>query len=428
VSRFSVATGVDVRGDRRAMSRLLHAVEEAKKRLSFEPYAHLREEYLAERDGVPVHLDLEVSRDDYEPLVRRLLEGTLDSVHHALTDAGKRPDQIDEILLVGGVTRTPLVTRLLAEVTGLTPRQEVHPDLCVALGAGVLAARLAGHDIDRVLVDVSPYSFGPSYFGLRDGVPSDHCYHPIIPRNTPLPASRTDTYSTMFDNQEAWEVNVYQGDDPNALNNLLVGRFIIEGLAPVPAGNEVLCRMELDLDGILRVSAIEKRSGLAKHVTIEGATTALSETELATARERMRALFGDAGAADAGDADDLDVDDLEVDDVDDDDLETDAGDDAIDAPEEPVANAGHSAGAIADGRNRGGAGTDDRREQRVAVSEARALLERSQRLLPRMTPADREETLVLQKQIEETLQRGDWARLSTLAAEIADLLFYVEER
>jgi hypothetical protein len=142
----------------------------------------------------------------------------------------------------------------------------------------------------------------------------------------------------------------------------------------------------------------------------------------------MRALFGDAGAADAGDADDLDVDDLEVDDVDDDDLETDAGDDAIDAPEEPVANAGHSAGAIADGRNRGGAGTDDRREQRVAVSEARALLERSQRLLPRMTPADREETLVLQKQIEETLQRGDWARLSTLAAEIADLLFYVEER
>jgi molecular chaperone DnaK len=428
VSRFSVATGVDVRGDRRAMSRLLHAVEEAKKRLSFEPYAHLREEYLAERDGVPVHLDLEVSRDDYEPLVRRLLEGTLDSVHHALTDAGKRPDQIDEILLVGGVTRTPLVTRLLAEVTGLTARQEVHPDLCVALGAGVLAARLAGHDIDRVLVDISPYSFGPSYFGLRDGVPSEHCYHPIIPRNTPLPASRTDTYSTMVDHQDAWEVNVYQGDDPNALNNLLVGRFRIEGLAPVPAGNEVLCRMELDLDGILRVSAIEKRSGLAKHVTIEGATTALSETDLAAARERMRALFGDADAADAGDADDLDVDDLEVDDDDVDDLEADAGGDAIEAPEEPVANVGPPAGATADGRNRGGAGADDRREQRVAVSEARALLERSQRLLPRMTATDREEALVLQQQIEEMLQRGDWARLSTLAAEIADLLFYVEER
>ena len=412
-SRFTTSTGVDVRGDRRAMSRLLHAVEEAKKRLSFEPYARIREEYLAERDGVPVHLDLEVSREDYEPLVRRLLEGTLDSVHHALADAGKRPDQVDEILLVGGVTRTPLVTRLLAEATGLTARQEVHPDLCVALGAGVLAARLAGHDIDRVLVDVSPYSFGPSYFGLRNGLPYEHCYHPIIPRNTPLPASRTDTYSTMVDHQEAWEVCVYQGDDPNALNNLLVGRFRIEGLAPVPAGNEVLCRMELDLDGILRVSAIEKRTALAKHVTIEGATTAMSEAELAAARERVRALFGDAEADDAGDVEDL---------------EADAGGDAIDTPEGRVADPPPPAGATAGGRDRGGAGGDDRRDQRVAVSEARALLERSQRLLPRMTPADREEALALQQQIEATLQSGDWARLPAQVGEIADLLFYVEER
>ena len=209
------------------------------------PYTRIREEYLAERDGVPLHLDLEVSREDYEPLVRRLLESTLDSVHQALTDAGKRPDQIDEILLVGGATRTPLVTELLVEATGLTPRQEVHPDLCVALGAAVLATRLAGHDIDRVLVDVSPYSFGPSYFGLVDGRPSPHCYHPIIPRNTALPATRTDSYATMVDNQHACEVNIYQGDDPNALNNLLVGRFHVEGLSRVQAGNEVLVRMEL---------------------------------------------------------------------------------------------------------------------------------------------------------------------------------------
>lgn len=424
VSRFSTSTGVDVRGDRRAMSRLLHAVEEAKKRLSFEPYARIREEYLAERDGVPVHLDLEVSREDYEPLVRRLIEGTLDSVHQALTDAGKRPDQIDDILLVGGATRTPMVTRLLAEATGLTARQEVHPDLCVALGAGVLAARLAGHDIDRVLVDISPYSFGPSYLGLRNGQPYEHCYHPIIPRNTPLPSSRTDTYSTMFDNQEAWEVCVYQGDDPNALNNLLVGRFRIEGLSRVPAGNEVLCRMELDLDGILRVSAIEKRSGLTKHVTIEGATTAMSEAEMDAARERMRALFDDdsedaaAAAEDAEDDAATDVDDLEA----------DTGVDEIDTPDETVAAPRSPAAATGAGRGRGGAGDDDRRNQRVAVSEARALLERSQRLLPRMTPADREDTLALQRQIEETLQSGDWARLRTLASEIADLLFYVEER
>ena len=184
--RFRAAGGPDLRADRRAMNRLLHAVEEAKKRLSFEPYAQIREEHLAERAGVPVHLDLEVSRSEYEDLIRHLIEGTLDSVHQALADAGKRPDQVDEILLVGGATRTPLISRLLEEKTGLVPRQELHPDLCVALGAGVLAARLAGHDVERVLVDISPYSFGPSHLGLRHGVPYEHCYHPIIARNTPF--------------------------------------------------------------------------------------------------------------------------------------------------------------------------------------------------------------------------------------------------
>ena len=197
-----------------------------------------------------MHLDLEISREEYERLIRQLVESTLDSVHRALVDAGKRPDDVDEILLVGGATRTPLVPELLREKTGLVPRQEVHPDLCVALGAGILAARLAGRDIDRVLVDISPYSFGPSYLGLYDGRPYEHCYHPIIARNTPLPASRTDRYSTVVDNQEVCEVAIYQGDDPNALNNILVGRFKIENLSAVPAGNEILCRMDLDLDGI----------------------------------------------------------------------------------------------------------------------------------------------------------------------------------
>jgi molecular chaperone DnaK (HSP70) len=149
----------------------------------------------------------------------------------------------------------------------------------VAFGAGVLAARMSGHDIERVLVDVSPYSFGPSHFGMLNGMPSEHCYRPIIVRNTPLPVSRTESYMTMIDNQEACEVCVYQGDDPYALNNILVGRFMVEGLSKVPAGNEILCRMDLDLDGILRVTATEKRTGLAKHITIEGATTAMSAAE-----------------------------------------------------------------------------------------------------------------------------------------------------
>jgi molecular chaperone DnaK (HSP70) len=381
--RFRAAGGPDLRADRRAMSRLLHAVEEAKKRLSFEPYAQLREEHLAERAGVPVHLDLEVSREEYEDLIRHLIEGTLDSVHQALADAGKRPDQVDDILLVGGATRTPLVSTLLEEKTGLVPRQDLHPDLCVALGAGVLAARLAGHDVDRVLVDISPYSFGPSHLGFRHGIPYEHCYHPIIARNTPLPVSRTDSYFTVVDNQEAWRVSIYQGDDPDALNNILVGQFLIDGLSRVPAGNEVLCRMDLDLDGILRVTATEKRTGLAKHITIEGATTALSDDEIAQARRRTAELFGDE------DEEDLDEDEAVV--------------------EEEVTD------------------TADGRDHRVRVSEARALLERSRRLLDRMTAEDREEAIALHEQMEAAMEAQDWEQLRTASTDLADLLFYVEE-
>jgi molecular chaperone DnaK len=381
--RFRASGGPDLRADRRAMSRLLHAVEEAKKRLSFEPYAQIREEHLAERAGVPVHLDLEVSREEYEDLIRHLIEGTLDSVHQALADADKRPDQVDEILLVGGATRTPLISRLLEEKTGLVPRQDLHPDLCVALGAGVLAARLAGHDVDRVLVDISPYSFGPSHLGFRHGVPYEHCYHPIIARNTPLPVSRTDSYFTIVDNQEAWRVSIYQGDDPDALNNILVGQFLIEGLSRVPAGNEILCRMDLDLDGILRVTATEKRTGLAKHITIEGATTALSEDEIAQARRRTAELFGVEDEAD------LDADDMAV--------------------EAEITDAG------------------DGRDHRVRISEARALLERSRRLLDKMTAEDREEAIALHEQLEVAMDAQDWDQLRDASTDLADLLFYVEE-
>ena len=391
--RFVDTGGVDIRADRRAMSRLLHAVEEAKKRLSFEPHARLREEHLAERNGVPVHLDVEVARSEYEQLIRPLLEGTLDSVHRALSDAGKRPDQVDDILLVGGATRTPLITALLQDTTGLTPRQELHPDLCVAFGAGVLAARMAGHAVERVLVDVSPYSFGPSYFGLLNGVPSEHCYRPIISRNTPLPVSRTESYFTMVDEQQAWQVSIYQGDDPNALNNLLVGRFLAEGFSRVPAGNEILCRMDLDLDGILRVTATEKRTGLAKQITIEGATTAMSESDMVQARLRMQELFGDED-------EEVDFDEDDDDEV----IEIEASDLSVDA-----------SAAEAD------------RDRRVQISEARALLERSRRLLEKMTPEDREEAIALHEQIEETLKTAQWQPLHAAMTTLADLLFYVEE-
>src|ERR1700722_3291006 len=134
-------------------------------------------------------------------MIRPLLETTLDSASRALSDAGLVPGALDEILLVGGSTRTPMVVNLLESLCQKTPRQDLHPDLCVALGAGVLASRIGGHDIQRVLVDVSPYSFGPSYVGERDGMMYRFCYHPVIKRNTPLPVTRTEEYFTAGDFQ-----------------------------------------------------------------------------------------------------------------------------------------------------------------------------------------------------------------------------------
>ncbi|HZK80259.1 MAG TPA: Hsp70 family protein, partial [Humisphaera sp.] len=281
-----------------AYARLWWAAEAAKKQLSYEPYARILEESLIQIDGKPLHLDVEISREKYEEMIRPLLDQTLDSASKALSDAGLLPQAVDAVLLVGGSTRTPLVLKLLEQMCGKAPRTDLHPDLCVALGAGVLASRLGGHDVQRVLVDVSPYSFGISYLGERDGMPYPHCYHPVIRRNTPLPVTRTEEYQTAADYQTAVNLDVYQGDHSDALRNVHVGHFSIDGLRPIDGPNVVLCRMRLDVDGILHVTAIEKQTGLSKHVAITGATRPQDSTELARGREQLDRLFASRVAED----------------------------------------------------------------------------------------------------------------------------------
>ncbi|MGH9390226.1 MAG: Hsp70 family protein, partial [Vicinamibacteria bacterium] len=289
--------GLDLRkGEGSAHSRLWWAVEEAKKQLSAEPYAKIREEGIVSVNGKPLHLEREISREEYEELIRPLVESTLESVSRALEDAGKKPSEMDAILLVGGSTRTPFVSRVLEERTGLVPRQEVHPDLCVALGAGILASRLSGRDVERVLVDVSPYSFGPSFLGERGGYSYPHCYKAVIHRNTPLPLTRAESYYTSAPYQSTVDIRVYQGEDEDALKNVFVGNFTIEGLTETRELNEVLCRMSLDLDGILRVTAIEKRTGKSRQITIQNAMRPKSEEELALSRKRLEELFSAAKA------------------------------------------------------------------------------------------------------------------------------------
>jgi molecular chaperone DnaK len=394
---FQRQYGIDLRrGHPSAHARLWWAAEDAKKKLSFEPYARVREEALVMDNGKPLHLDLELSRSEYEEMIRPLIESTLDSVSKALGDARKSPGDLDAILLVGGSTRTPLISRRLQELTEVEPRQDVHPDLCVALGAGVLASRLAGHDVERVLVDVSPFSFGPSYLGERGGFPYPHCYHPIIHRNTPLPVTRTDSYCTAHPYQTLVEIEIYQGEDEDALKNILVGDFRIEGLRPTEEPNEVLCRMSLDVDGILHVTAIERETGKSKHITIARALQARTPSEIAEARERLNALYSSRSEE-----------------------RSKTAEEGVDLEGKTVTSEGDS------GESEGTAPAVPRIPVE-AEREANDLVEHSRGLLQTMHPEDKEEAIGLHERIEAAISSNDSEALKEASTALRELLFFVE--
>jgi molecular chaperone DnaK (HSP70) len=385
-----------------ALARVWWAAEAAKKQLSFEPHAQIREEALIVRDGVPLHLEMELSRGEYEKLILPLVESTLDSVSKALGDAGKKAGDLDAILLVGGSTRTPLVSRLLRERTGLEPREDVHPDLCVALGAGVLASRLGGRDVDRVLVDVSPYSFGPSYLGQRGGVPYPYCYHPIIRRNTPLPVTRTESYYTTFPGQREVEIRIFQGDNEDALQNVLVGDFNVEGLTTSSEPNEVMCRMSLDIDGILHVAAIEKRTGKSKHITIADALQAKSDEEIAAARQRIADLYAMREPA------------FEEDAVEDEAEEVDRV--AVEPAWGGVVEVQKANGKIIP------MDSNWVEHRRQAVD----LIQRTRRLLDTMHAEDKEEAIALTEAIEAAVAQRDSQAIVEALKSLKELLFFVE--
>lgn len=408
VEKFSGEHGVDLREREHAaaLSRVWWAAEEAKRNLSSSPHARVLEENLVVTRGRPLHMDVEIDREHYEAMIQPQVERTLQSVTHALGDAGLRSRDLDRILLVGGATRTPLIQRTLAERAGMKPRHEVHPDLCVALGAGVLATRMAGGAVPRVLVDITPYSFGISFLGERGGVPYPHCYKPIIERNTALPVTRTDRYFTSVPFQEQVEISVYQGEDPDALRDVPVGRFMIEDLTPSADAAEVLCRMHLDLDGILEVTATEKATGKAKQVTIDGALKPLDDAEIELARQQLERLYPlDSARVDSG---------IRSPTVD--------GTAADSAPTGEVA--GPQRIGPTDRRAEGSEDLDDGWLDLVA--EGGALVARSRALLESMHADDREDAVALAESIEGATLQKIREDLVQSCEELRELLYFVE--
>ena len=358
--------GVDVADWPQAMARILRSAEDAKKQLSDHPYARIAEEYLAEHGGQPVNLDLELSREQYEDMIAPFIEETLGAIHIALESAGLTSSQVDEILLVGGATRTPLIRRRLVEVFGSQPRGEVDPDLCVAMGAAIQGAAMTGTEVSAVLVDVTPYTFGTSALGELNGELYPYHYVPIIPKNTPIPARMSEAFFTVLDEQTDVDVRIYQGENSDALENIKIGEFRVSGLSREPAGNPVILDLALDRNGILQVSAREKKTGLERRITIDNATSRYDREQLDEARQRIGALFGD---------------------------------------QEQAASVG------------GGAATD---------SAVDALLARASAKLDETGEEDRTEIIDLIESIRDARRSGDSSALEDARNQLQDLLFYLE--
>lgn len=394
VLKFQSEHGVDLSTNVIARARLLRAVETAKRQLSFHPFVRLEEEFIAEKDGQALHLQMELSRGDYEEMIRPLLHRTMDCVQRALEDARLAPAAIDKVVLVGGSTRTPLVSALLEERLGQPAHQEVNPDLCVAMGAAIQAALIAGEDVGAVLVDITPHSLGIRCLDYLHGIDFPFRFAPIVRRNTPLPASRSEVFTTVADGQQEVEIEVYQGENDDVRHNHKLGNFRIVGLADVPAGNQILVQCDLNLDGMLKVSAKEKATGLSKHVTIENALSRFEGAEITEARDRLDRLWIHS---------ELQGNDGEFDD--DDELSEDEGEEYDGMPELVPA---------------------PREGQRETV-QARALIEKAERLLEKVAPEDRVELEKMLNGVRVAITDRQWDKVTQACNELSDVLFYLED-
>ena len=286
---FEKQHGVDLRNDRRAMARLTRAAEKAKIVLSSRPFAWVREEYLMEKQGKPLHLELEVSRHEFEKMIENLLGSTRTSIQQALADAKMTIKDLDKVLLVGGSTYIPAVWELAANATGLDPRQEVHPSEAVALGAGIQAAIIAGQPIEAILVDVTPHSLGIEVAEWTwRGFVNDR-YNTIIYRNTTIPVTKERVYSTLYPDQDTVHLKVYQGEHPIASKNTLLGDFTFTDLKPEQKGElaRVTVEFSLDVNGILHVKASDRGSGQETGIEVAASKERLTQEQISQAQERL---------------------------------------------------------------------------------------------------------------------------------------------
>ena len=277
VSEFKKENAVNLKADRQALQRVRDAAEKVKIELSAAAEVEINQPYITQKDGQPMHLTMKLTRAKLEDLVSDLIEKTIKPVEACLKDAKLDPHNVDEVILVGGMTRMPKVVETVKNFFGKTPNQSVNPDEVVAVGAAIQAGVLGGEVKDILLLDVTPLTLGIETLG---GVAT-----PMIARNTTVPTSKTEVFSTAADNQTQVEIHVTQGERPMSADNKSLGRFILDGIPPAPRGvPQVEVTFDIDASGILKVSAKDRATGKTQNITITGAI-GLSDDEV----KRMQA-------------------------------------------------------------------------------------------------------------------------------------------
>jgi molecular chaperone DnaK len=279
LERFESETGIDVSTDKMALQRLKEAAENAKCELSTLSETNINLPFLAVDDAGPQHLSLSLSRSQLNDLVYELVERLEAPCKKAMKDAGMKSSEIDDVLLVGGMTRMPLVQEKVEEIFGRRAHKGVNPDEVVAVGAAIQSGILGGEVREVILLDVTPLNLGIRVQGDR--------FSGIIKKNTSIPTRESKVFTTTEDNQDMVSITVLQGDSDIASDNHLLGQFNLTGIPPAPANTpRIEVSFEIDTDGIVSVSAKDLRSGQSQSITVEG-HSGLSDEELQRAMARQ---------------------------------------------------------------------------------------------------------------------------------------------
>ncbi len=386
---------IDLRKSASTRWRLLQACERAKCQLSTDQTVCLREEFITEKDGQPLNLDITVTRDQYETLIRPLVDRTIECVDEALRDAKLNINQIDDLVLVGGSTRTPLVIERLREEFLREPSRAVDPDLAVALGAATQAAMFNGLAVGPVLVDVTAHTLGIEVLDHFDFQGKRLVFSPIIHRGTPLPARYEEAYRAVHDNQDAAEIHVLQGEHEDIQRNQSIGKFKLELDGASGDRAKVVVRFELTLDGTLQVTASQPATGKSNVLKIDNAMSRFRAEGRASAVTRLEELF-------------------------------DSSDEIDNRPAKRSAETGHRSWETLHWPSDAEATVQPPKMATGKSVLAESMLANARKTLGKLEGDDADEIRDLINKLEAALPGGDQSLIGEICAELDDVLFYVQ--